>query len=323
MASKPQERPESTVDVDAARARLLSWKQETGYSWTEIARLLGIASGTISSFGTNNYAGNTAGIAAQIEKYFAAEAESVSMRRDRVIEAPAFQHTRAAKKLFNVLHYARRGRMAAAATSPGFGKTSALRQFMADVPNVWVATMAPSTAGVQPMLTAILKVMGEREVRGSPLMLSDRIRERVTGAHAVLCLDDAQHLSEKSLDELRGIHDTTGVGIALIGNQGLMERLEGGNRAISHAQLYSRIGIKFTEVRAYPEDAVQLGRAWGIDDAVMLKWLGELAGVGGGLRTVTHVIDLAMFLAISDDQDVALPHLQDAYAQLSARRQTI
>lgn len=323
MASKPQERPEIGIDVDAARARLLNWKAETGKSWTAIAQQLGIASGTISSFGVNKYEGDVAKIAAVIERYFAAEAEAVSMRRDRVIEAPAFQPTRAAKKLFSVLHYARRGKMAAAATSPGFGKTSALRQFAADVPNVFLATMAPSTAGVQPMLTAILKVMGEREVRGSPLMLSDRIRERVAGAHAVLCLDDAQHLSEKALDELRGIHDLTGCGIALFGNAGLMERLEGGNRAISHAQLYSRIGIKFMEIRAYPEDAQQLGRAWGIDDAGALDWLAKLSATGGGLRTVTQVIELAMFLAVSEDSQVALAHLQDANAQLSARQRQI
>lgn len=323
MASKPQERPDIGIDVDAARARLLNWKAEQNLSWTAIARLTGIPHGTISSFGTSSYSGDQVRIAGEIERYFAAEAEAVSMRRNRVIEPPAFQQTQAAKKLFSVLHYARRGKMAAAATSPGFGKTSALRQFAADVPNVFLATMAPSTAGVQPMLTAILKVMGEREVRGSPLMLSDRIRERVAGAHAVLCLDDAQHLSEKALDELRGIHDLTGVGIALFGNAGLMERLEGGNRAISHAQLYSRIGIKFMEIRAYPQDAQQLGRAWGIEDDAALDWLAKLSATGGGLRTVTQVIELAMFLAVSDDQDVALPHLQDAHAQLSARQRQI
>ena len=40
-------------------------------------------------------------------------------------------------------------------------------------------------------------------------------------------------------------------------------------------------------------------------------------------NTVTQVIELAMFLAVSDDQDVALPHLQDANAQLSARQRSI
>jgi len=188
------------------------------------------------------------------------------------------------------------------------------------VPNVFLVTMAPSTAGVQPMLTAILKAMGEREVRGSPQMLSDRIKERVAAASAVIALDDAQHLSPKALDELRGIHDVTSVGIALFGNAGLMETLEGGTRAVSHAQLFSRIGIRIVEIKAYPEDAEQLGRAWGIEDERMLGWLGTLSQQPGGLRLVAQVIELAMFLAVSEDHAVGLPHLQDAYAQLSARR---
>lgn len=321
MASKPQERPETSDEVAAARQRLLGWKDSRGLSWTQVGQQIGLPTGTISSFGSGNYAGDNGRIAAQIEKFFAAENTAASLRRDRVIEAPLFQETRAAKKLFNVLYYARRGKMAAAATSPGFGKTSALRQFAADVPNVHLATMFPSTAGVQPMLSAILKVMGERELKGSPQMLSDRIKERVTGAQAVIALDDAQHLSEKSLDELRGIHDVTGVGIALFGNAGLMERLEGGTRAVSHAQLFSRIGIRIIEVKAYAEDAVQLARAWGIICPAMHDWLGRLSQQPGGLRGVSQVIELAMFLAAAEDDAVTLPHLQDAWAQLTARRQ--
>lgn len=323
MASKPQERPEIGIDVEAARAKLLAWKQETGLSWTAIAQQLGIPHGTISSFGTNNYSGNTGAIAAQIERFFAAEAQAVSMRRGRVIEPPPFQMTRAAEKLMNLLHYARRGKMAAAAASPGFGKSSTLEQFKADVPNTYLATMDPSTAGVQPMLTEILQKMGEREVRGSPQMLSARIKERVLDAQAVLLIDEAQHLSQKALDQLRSIHDATRVGIALFGNASLLELLEGGSRAVTHAQLYSRIGIKFIEIKAYPEDAILLARAWGIEDRGMLDWLAKLSATGGGLRTVTQVIELAMFLAVSDDQDIALPHLRDAYAQLSARRQSV
>lgn len=323
MASKPQERPEIGVDIEGARQRLLAWKEERGLSWPQVGNLIGLARGTISSFGTGNYSGDQAAIAIQIDKFFAAEAAGANLRRDRVIEAPPFQRTKAAQKLFNLLHYARRGKIAAAATSPGFGKTSALLQFAADVPNVHLVTMFPSTAGVQPMLTAILKVMGERELKGSPQMLSDRIKERVVDAHAVIALDDAQHLSEKALDELRGIHDVTGCGIALFGNAGLMERLEGGTRAVSHAQLFSRIGIRIIEIKAYAEDAAQLGRAWGIADGQMLDWLARLSQQAGGLRGVAQVIELAMFLAAAEDQDVTLPHLQDAHAQLTARGRSV
>lgn len=320
MASKPQERPESTVDIDGARRRLLAWKEERGLSWTAVAQLTGLKYGTISSFGTDNYNGDNAWIANEIEKFFAAEAQSASLRRGRVIEPPKFVKTRAAERLFRVLNYARLGNMTAAATSPGFGKSSAMAQYAEDTPNVWLCTMRPSTSGVQPMLSAILKVMGEGELRGSPQMLSDRIIERVQNTRGVIAVDEAQHLSFKALDELRSIHDVTGVGVALFGNAALLETMEGGTRAVSHAQLFARLGIKVAHVKAYPEDAVMLGRAWGLSQPELLQWLAALAELPGGLRNVAKVVQLAMFLALDADKDVNIDHLQDAWAQLSARR---
>jgi DNA transposition AAA+ family ATPase len=323
MASKPQERPEIGIDVDAARTRLLNWKAETGHSWTSISQLLGIPHGTISSFGTNNYSGDTAKIASQIEKFFAAEARGRELRRGQVIAPPKFVQTRASQRLFRVLNYARLGNMTAAATSPGFGKSSAMAQYAEDTPNVWLCTMRPSTSGVQPMLTAILRVMGEGEMRGSPQMLSDRIIEKVRNSSGVIAVDEAQHLSFKALDELRSIHDETGVGIALFGNAALVETMEGGTRAVSHAQLFARLGIKVIHQKAYPEDGVALGQAWGISDPDLLRWLAALSELPGGLRNVSKTVQLAMFLALDEECDISLAHLKDAWAQLSARQRQI
>lgn len=319
MASKPQETPDDSVDIADVLARLKTHRETTGKSWSVLAARIGIPAGTLSSFGTGNYNGDQAKIAHKIERWFASEAEQAAMMAQISIEMPGFQMTRAARETTHLLHWAKRGKIGVVATSPGFGKTSALRQFAVDVPQVWVATMRPSTSGVATMLAAILKSMGEREARGSPQMLTDRIIDKVNGTGGLIALDDAQHLSEKALDELRGIHDVTGVGIALLGNAGLLARLEGGSRAIAFAQLFSRVSLRVVKNLAYAEDGITLGRAWQIEDSRILNWLAELTLKPGGLRTVSMTIELGSVLAAGDATPLNFSHLQDALAQLSTR----
>ena len=320
MASKPQERPEDHfVDVEATRLQLVKYKAEQQQTWNDLANRMGVPSGTLSSFGGGSYTGDKSKIARTVAQWFRAEAEAAALRVQLILEPPSYQHTRAGLEVTHLLRWARRGKIAVVATSPGYGKTSALRQFASETPQVWVATMAPSTAGVATMLAEILDAMGERDARGSPQMLSRRIRDKVKGTGGLIALDDAQHLSEKALDELRGLHDVTGVGVALLGNAGLLQKLEGGTRSVSFAQLFSRISLRVVKTLAYPEDGVRLGRAWGIEDERMLAWLGEMTTKPGGLRSISMTIELAAVLASADGAPLSMSHLRDAWAQLSHR----
>lgn len=320
MASQPRETANDMVDVDAARARLNAHKTETKRSWGDLAALIGIPPGTLSNFGTGNYAGDNVRIAATVERWFASEEEQAAIRASAPISAPRFQMTRAAREITNLLHWSKRGKIGVAATSPGFGKTSTLVQYQADVPQVWLVTMAPSTAGVATMLTEILDAMGEKDARGSPQMLTKRVKERVRNTNGLIILDDAQHVSEKALEELRGINDTTGIGIALSGNAGLLGKLEGGSRSVAFAQLFSRLSLRIVKNLAYAEDGIMLGRAWGIEDEKMLAWLGALTLKPGGLRSVTFTIELASVVA--GGAPLQLSGLRDAWAQLSTSPQT-
>jgi DNA transposition AAA+ family ATPase len=319
MASQPQDRATETVDIDAVRTRLNAYKMERGLSWQDLAARVGLSQGTLSAFGVSKYSGDNARVAAQVDRWFTAEIEQEALRRAQPIEAPRFIPTRAAKQITANLHWAKRGNMVVVAAAPGFGKTSTLRQFEEDVPQSWLATMAPSTAGVATMLAEILDAMGERDARGSPQMLTKRIKDRLRSTNGLIMIDEAQHLTQAALEELRGLHDVTKIGIALVGNAGLLSRLEGGNRHVAFAQLYSRVSMRVVRNLAYVEDGVALGRAWGIDDERMLAWLGELTVKPGGLRSVSMVIELASVLCAAEDTPLSFTHLRDAWAQLSTR----
>lgn len=318
MASQPRTIPEDSVDVEAVRTRLNAYRAENSKSWSWLGERIGIANSTLSLFGTGAYTGNNQKIATQVHSWFVAEEEQTRIGADLMMSAPLFQKTKAAREVLSLLHWGKRGNMVVIATSPGFGKSSTAIQFASETPNTWLATMKPSTAGVATMLAQVLKAMGEKEAKGSPQMLTARIEDRVANSGGLILIDDAQHLSEKALEELRGIHDVTGIGIAMIGNAGLLQRLEGGSRQVAFAQLFSRVSMRVVKTIAYAEDGVMLGRAWGIEDAAMLRWLGELTTKPGGLRTVCKTIELGSVLASGERAPLTLAHLQDALAQLGS-----
>ena len=72
--------------------------------------------------------------------------------------------------------------------------------------------------------------MGERHAKGTPQALSTRIRDRVEGSKGLIIFDEAQHLSEKAIEEIRSWYDRTGIGIVLQGNAAVLARLDGGTR---------------------------------------------------------------------------------------------
>ncbi len=73
MASRPQETPDSEIDVAAVLKRLNEHKAASQKSWTDLALSIGMPTGTLSSFATGNYKGNNQRLAHEIERWFAAE----------------------------------------------------------------------------------------------------------------------------------------------------------------------------------------------------------------------------------------------------------
>lgn len=306
--------------IAEARERLLAFKAERNYSWSEIAPLIGVKSGTLSPFGTGNYQGDNGGIALQIERFFVAQAVREQLDAEAP-EPPAFIDTPTASRVVVHLRWAQRGKIIAFVGSPGIGKTTTLERYCETTPNAWPATMTPSTAGVQPMQTEVLKALGEKSATGTPQAMSTRILERVRGTNGLIIFDDAQNLSEKALEEIRSWNDKVGVGIALIGNEQVIQRLEGGSRKAAFAQLYSRLSMRHIQNGSSPEDADALSAAWGVRDEAQLGYLRQVASRPGGLRNLSHTVELASVLALGDGKPQPdLTDLKDAWAQLSTRQ---
>jgi DNA transposition AAA+ family ATPase len=115
--------------------------------------------------------------------------------------------------------------------------------------------------------------------------LSRRIRDRIRNTNGLLIFDEAQHLLDRAIDEIRSWHDDTGIGIAFLGNETVLARIEGGHRRAAFAQLYSRIGMRLIQNLPLTEDARALAEAWDVHEAKQIEFIVKKSQQPGGLRT--------------------------------------
>lgn len=147
-------------------------------------------------------------------------------------------------------------------------------------------------------------------------MIVDSVRNL---GNPLLIVDEAQHLDERAIEEIRSWHDAVGLGIAFLGNAGLVQTLEGGARQISRAQLFSRISLPFEAIRPQVADVEAMLEAWRIRDPKICDFVHAIAQKPGALRGATFALELAFMIATSGSEELKLSHVQDAWAQLSRR----
>lgn len=309
------------IDLDEQRAWLNAKKAETGLPWTDLGKQIGVAHQTLAAFANAKYAGDNRNVAEHVYRWRQALAQRASIE----IEAPtmpSYFETPTSRRITAHLSFAQtRGRITLVATEPGMGKTEAMKNYALAMPNVWVATMAPSTAGVNNMQIEVLASMGEDNARGTPQALTRRIRKQIGGTGGLIAIDEAQNLTEKALDELRGWNDATGIGICMLGNTDVLNRLETGSRKAALARLASRVGQYMVAVAPVAGDALAQADAWKISDEAARRFLVELVTKRpGGLRTGSYVLETASMLAASEGQPLMVNHLQEAWSLRASRQ---
>ena len=208
-------------------------------------------------------------------------------------QRPEFLETPTAERILSGLAYAKaNGDMITIFGAPGVGKTSAIRHFESRYPHVWVATITPACAAVVPALEEVSEAVGLREASAGARRLSRAIQARVRDVDGIIVIDEAQHLSMGAIEVLRSIHDATGVGLALVGNELSYSRLSGG-RSAAYAQIHSRLGLRMHVLPPGPKDVRVIANRWRVRDGKVLELLERIASKPGGLRSVTKVLRIA------------------------------
>ena len=209
----------------------------------------------------------------------------------RVPEGPAaFCQTPAATEMLAVLDWTIKLKsLGTIVGPPGLGKTTVLRHYADENRGAIYCVISPAEHSMSRMLRRVADALRLPQLYRGAAALERAICEDVRCRRPrVLMIDEAQHLEDRALDELRCIHDETGLPIVFAGNESLRARSTPGAPA-AFAQFVSRIGPR-AHVTATGDDIAALAAHYGVADPKAVAWLREACAGIGGLRVAGRLL---------------------------------
>lgn len=287
-----------------------------GLTQAQVAREADISTAAMSGFINRKPLSNQTGTESQLTRWLEARGDREALTLPSI---PDWLETPTAARILNTAAFAHQAQaMAVISSPPGLGKTVTLRRYRQTRPNVWMATMAPSSATLVPALKSVARALGKKgRLPAGAQDLTQEIAEHVTDKLGLLMIDEAQHLELKALEEVRAIHDMTGVGLVLAGNETVYSRLTGGEREANFAQLFSRVGKRLALRRPARDDVRVIAGAWQASERETLKFLEDKATLPGGLRQITFALRMATMFARGEGREVGLDDIKRAWVDLN------
>jgi len=287
MSNTNESKVTNPLSGDVLRRAVTRAMAHLGISRARLAELLAYARPTISGYLNDRYDGDAEKVEAALNAWLASiDPKAWSTDHGDFVETPS------AEKILSVLSYTQvQQDMSLIYGGPGVGKTTAIRQYMTAYPErCWLATMTPSSAGLVSALECVAVALGLGTPNGGARRISNVIREHIADGGGMIIIDEAQHLSMAAVEELRSIHDSTGCGLALVGNETSYARLTGGARSAHYAQIFSRIGARLSIGRPSELDVKAICDEWKVTDAKARDFLRKLAMQPGALRSVVKAL---------------------------------
>jgi DNA transposition AAA+ family ATPase len=291
---------------------------DSGLSQQKAAQEIGISQASFSQWVGGKYA-NPAAIEAKVARWLESRQQRADIEAQLPV-APGYLRLPSALRIEAGLVYAQMASdIAVIYGGAGCGKTMAARIYREQHNNVWIATMTPSTCTLGPCLERVALSTGLRPATMRASRIEADLVDRLEGTHGLIIVDEAQHLHARSIEAIRSLHDATGVGVALMGNESVYARITGGSRAAEFAQLFSRIGKRVRLTRPSKADVKTLLTAWGVgDDAEIMTASIEIAARPGALRGLTKTLRLASLFAAGEP--LSITHLRAAWDDLGEDR---
>ena len=230
--------------------------------------------------------------------------------RPRGVKLSDLFETPTARDLTNVFRICQAdGELGLVTGEPGIGKTSAARRYVAGRAGAYLITMSPASSALVPSLARLGQVVGAYPSGTGGCAWSDAIRKALSYEPdpQLLLIDEAQHLSDASVEEIRAIYDAMSIGVVFIGNRDLRDRWSGKR----WAQLGSRFLHRIDLEAPLPGDIDAIGAAMGVEGKRPRDLLGRVASGPGGLRIMRKHLDVAAKLA-GAGQPIKTEHVEAA-----------
>ncbi|MGN1109732.1 MAG: AAA family ATPase, partial [Oscillospiraceae bacterium] len=209
-------------------------------SAAEVGRLIGIKQPVLSALRKGNYAGDLDRQFGIIADYFKVKEEAVKNYKP-VKYAPISTSNLAYQTIRNIQIM---GGFGIVVGDPGVGKTKAVLKYAEDNPESCIAVKAGAcTRGTRAVLKQValkLNVPVNQSIDDMYMSIEAKLHDGM-----LIVVDEAQHLSFNAIEALRQISDDFDerdqtCGVVLVGNHGIIERMEGGKTGKDYKQTVNR-----------------------------------------------------------------------------------
>lgn len=264
--------------INALRRYIL----DTEKTQTAVAKELNISTGALSSFLKGTYKAPHTIIPKVQELLSLREKKKVAPRK------PDYVETNISRTVLNAIKYSHiQGQVSVVYGDAGIGKTMAFRRYLEENSLAVGITISPTYSSITGVNELLAEQIGVRERVAR--RITKEIVSKLKGSGRVIIIDEAQHLTTRTLNHLRCISDESGVGICLIGNLEVYTRMKGTGKA-DFAQLFSRIGMAkpVMTIDITREDINRIFGQYDID-AESLDMLYRICQTNYGLRGAVNV----------------------------------
>lgn len=299
----------------AVRSAVQKEMQEAGMTQAQVSKETGINQARLNQWLKGSYKGNTRKIDEEMAKWLESR-RARAASANQLPSTPDFVEMPSAKRIRACFSYCQMaGDMGLVYGAAGVGKTETAEDYKKRTPSVWIATMSPDCRSAATALEEISDAVGVEHVSGAARMRR-AVERRVKDTQGLLIIDDAQALGIEALDSIRSIHDRTGIGVVLCGNEQVFARMTGGNRAAYLDRLYSRIGKRVQLRRPTKRDVEMLIDAWGVKGDTARGLLRKIGSGGGALRRINKVMRVASLFAAGTSKALGEEHIREAVRDL-------
>jgi DNA transposition AAA+ family ATPase len=250
-------------------------------SQSKAAQAMGYSASVISTYKSHAYNGNVKTLEERIEAWLKREARRLAMVEVPTIETTTMEQVRRAVTIAQD-----EADIAVIIGEAGSGKTTALRQYAKESHSALLIDVDPSFSKVV-LMNEIAHALGVEDKGGMNAVI-DRVIEALKDRDAVLIIDEADYLSDSSLELVRRIiNDKAHTGVVLVGLPTLEYKIR--NLRNDHEQLISRVGVLMKLGKLKKADAEKIiAGVWtdlpgGIIDAFV-------KGANGSTRTLVKLM---------------------------------
>jgi DNA transposition AAA+ family ATPase len=250
-------------------------------SQNKAAQAMGYSAGVISAYKNHVYNGNVKALEERMEAWLKREA-----RRLAGIEVPTAE-TAVMEQVRRAIAIAQdEASIAVIIGEAGSGKTTALRQYAKESHSALLVDVDPSFSKVV-LMNEIARALGVEDKGGMNAVI-ERVIEALKDRDAVVIIDEADYLSDGSLELVRRIiNDKAHTGVVLVGLPTLEYKIRNLNN--DHEQIISRVGVMVKLGRLRKADAEKiLAGVW--RDLSRETVDAFIKGAGGSTRTLVKLM---------------------------------